>query len=1048
MTFVNVERGGDAARLRNRAALNATARNAKARNATALNTTALATGAALLAAALGAVAAAAQDQAPPPETIVVTGTRIQQPDFAFSNPVISVDSESLENSGQTNLTNFLAEIPALTGSFDSSDTGGSNAFVGGAGLNLLDLRYLGTDRTLVLVDGRRHVASLAETASVDIATIPLDLVDRVDVLTGGASAVYGADGVTGVVNFVMKRDFEGFSVRAQAGTPNAPGADSNLLSGVWGMNFAEGRGNLTLAAEYSYDGALYGYDRDFNGDEPGILTRFMRNPADTSDPPVGDGLADDPTVPDNIPITLVSYGDSARCGAVFASFANFPSPDFNCDGAPWDFGLLPPQIIGGAQDFPISPFHQSGGDATRIDDYLGNSTILPEIERVAFNAFANYEFNSALRWFGEAKYVDAEVFNIGQPSFDFYLFIEPDNPYIPLALQDDAVDNGGLYVSRDHIDLGLRGDEITRETQRYVTGFDGDLTDWLRYETSIVYGRSEVTAEQTNNRLNDRFFAALDVVDNGGTPDCRVNVDPTATPFDFPDPISYDPAAGECVPLNLFGEGVASPEAIDWVMATTTAVDVIEQTVVSGSFNGTLDPLLSLPGGSIGWAVGAEYREESSESTPDALDTAGATFGNVIQPNFGEFDVAEAFAEVDLPLLAGRPFFEELSLDAAYRYSDYSTIGDTGTWKVGGVWAPIPDISFRATTAEAVRAPNIGELFGAQNQRFEFIDDPCDVSLLDLGTQFREANCATILSGLGVDPATFVDPNSASIPGFSAGNPDLSEETAETNTYGVVLRPRFLPGLTVSVDYYDIELADAVQLIAPQEIAERCVDAPTLDNDFCPLIIRGVEETDGRIETFNLLPVNLAALTTSGYDFQINYTIDPADYGADGDWGVFNLRLVGNKLESLDFLPSPGGVVDDDVGEGPGASFVEQPVPEWQASFDVTWARGPWSVNYGFQWFDETSRLSNRSLYGDADLPDGNRDSLAEEYHFFDAKWSHDVQVEVALNDALSVYGGINNFTDEKPAFDQTFHPVSPVGRFFYVGVKAQFAALGDLVSQ
>jgi len=688
-----------------------------------------------VASALGACAAHAQE----PEEVFVTGTRIAQPDFIFANPVVSVDADRIQSSGQTNITTFLTEIPALSGSLDSFDSGGSEAFVGGAGINLLDLRTLGTDRTLVLVDGRRHVAALAETAAVDISSIPVDLIERIDVLTGGASAVYGADGVTGVVNFVLKDEFEGFTIRAQGSEPDDPGANTRFIGATYGRNFADGRGNIAVALEHSSDERLYGFDRDFNGGRRGIFTRLARNPADTADPPVGDGTVDDPSTPDRIPLELTGFGDSSRDGAIYTEFLNGPSPEYNGDGTPWDFGELPPQTIGGFQDFPVSPFFQVGGDATPQDDYLGFSTILPEIERTALNVFVKHEFSERAEFFGEIKHVETDVFNESQPSFDFFLFLDPTNPFVPAALQGVPTAFGGLFMSRDNIDLGIRGDDIERETERIVLGVRGEATDWADYDVSFVWGKTKVTADQTNNRFEDRFFAALDVVDNGGVPDCRVNVDPTATPFDFPEPVTYTPGDGSCVPLNLFGEGSPSPEAIDWIMNTTTAVDEIEQKVLSGYLTGDTESWFSLAGGAMNWAFGAEYREESSESRPDPFETAGATFGNVIQPNFGEFDVTEVFAEVGLPLVSGKRFAEELSLEAAYRYSDYSTIGNTATWKLGAQWAPISAVTFRATVAEAVRAPNIGEAFGAENQRFEFITDPCDVGELATGTQFRQA---------------------------------------------------------------------------------------------------------------------------------------------------------------------------------------------------------------------------------------------------------------------------------------------------------------------
>ena len=975
------------------------------------------------------------------EELVVTGTRIVQPDFDFANPVVSVDAETIVTSGQTNLTTYLTELPALAGSMDSFDTGGSNAFVGGAGLNLLDLRFLGSDRTLVLLNGRRHVASLAETASVDVSSVPIDLIERVDVLTGGASAIYGADGVTGVVNFVLKQDFEGLTFRAQTNEPSDPSASRRFVGVTFGRNFGDG-GNFAIAAEHSSEELLYGYDRDFNGSRPGTLTRFARNPADTADPPLGDGDVDDAAVPDHVPLERTGFGDSSRCGAIYTDFANFPSPDYNCDGSPWNFGDLPPQTVGGSQDFPVLPFYQVGGDATQQDDYLGFSTILPEIERTAINAFLTYGFGDSLELFAELKHVQTDAYNESQPSFDFFMAIDPSNPFVPTALQGLPLADGVYYMSRDHVDLGIRVDDIERETQRAVVGVRGEL-DWATWEVAVVYGTTEVTALQGKNRFNDRFFAALDAVDNGGVPDCRVNVDPTAPIIDASsgepiDPVTFDPSDGSCVPLNLFGEGVASPDAAAWVMGTTTAVDELEQNVVSAYLTGDTEGWFSLPGGPMGWAFGGEYRDESSESTPDPFDTAGATFGNVIQPNVGEFDVAELFGEVQLPFVAGKRFADEISLEAAYRYSDYSTIGETGTWKLGALWAPIADLTFRATVAQAVRAPNIGELFGAENQDFQFITDPCDVGELASGTQTRAANCAEILGAFGIDPAAFVDPNSASVAGVQSGNPGLTEETADTKTFGVVVRPRFAENLTFAIDYYDIELEDAVLTITPQELAERCVDAPTTTNEFCPLIER--DPATGGIDAFRRVPVNIAALETSGFDFTLNYTFTP-DSGGERDLGVFNFRAIGNKLHELNFLPSPGGVVDDDVGEGPAVSFAEQPVPERQMTFDVTWERGPLSVNYGLQWFDETTRISNRDLKGDADLVAGDPDFLAPDWYYFDSKLTHDIHARFGLQSGVSIYGGIANFTDEKPAIDEVFHPVSPVGRTYYLGVTGE---LGD----
>jgi outer membrane receptor protein involved in Fe transport len=831
----------------------------------------------------------------------------------------------------------------------------------------------------------------------------------------------------------MKHDFEGFSVRAQAYSPDEAGAETNLLSLTFGQNFGdEDRGNFAIAVEHSMEERLYGRERDFNGDLPGLSSYFVRNPGDTADPPQGDGDLDDPAIPDNIPLERVGWGDTSRCGALFVNFVNWPSPDYNCDASPWDFGTLPPQTIGGFADFPISPYNQQGGSATKFDDYLAGSTVLPEIERTNVNLFLNLELGESLEFFTEIKWAQTDVVNYSSPSFDFYLFMDQANPFIPAALLPEIDPaEGGLYMSRDNIDLGFRGNDVERETQRAVFGLRGELGSSIDYEVSLTYGKTDVRARQLNNRLQDRFFAALDVIDNSGTPDCRVNVNAADTPFDFPDPISYDPTAGDCVPLNLFGEGVASPEAVAWVMGTTLAIDEIEQTVLSGYLTGDLDGF-SLPGGAVSWAAGAEYREESSRFTPDPLDAAGATFGNVLQDNYGEFDVNEVFGELSFPVLAGSKLAEELTFEVAYRYSDYSTVGNTGTWKLGGIWSPIPDILIRGTVSEAVRAPNIGEAYAADGETFEPIFDPCDVSNLSLGTQYRASNCASILNGFGVDPLTFVDPNSSFVGGILGGNPNVREETANTDTLGLVFFPRFAENLSIAIDYYNIDLTDAITTVDPQEFAERCVDAPSLDNEFCPRIERN--ETTGAIDSFSVAPINIASLETSGVDLTLNYALTPS---RSSEVGSFNFRLIANRLNKLKFLPSPGGVIDDDVGEGPSASFSGQPSPEWQATFDLGWNRGPLTVNYGFQWFNKTQRISNRSLNGDSDLPGGNRDTFAAAYYYYDAKLVHDIHVNFETSRGLSVFGGIRNLTDEKPAFDRIFYPVSPVGRSYYLGVEA-----------
>jgi iron complex outermembrane receptor protein len=963
------------------------------------------------------------------ETIVITGSRIVMPGVAISNPVTSIDASAIRNSGVTDLTDYLKSAPALVGSLDKNDAAGSNTFIGGTGLTLLNLRNLGVERTLVLVDGRRHVAGLPGSAAVDVDTIPFALIERVDIQTGGASALYGADGVSGVVNFILKRDFEGFDVRAQYGSSSEGDADTVLVSGVLGQNVDDGRGNVTVALEYSKEKRLRATQRDYAAGGRGYT--FQRNPDDID--------FDDPSVPDEVPLRDVRFWDSGPMGAVDTNFDFFQ--DFNGDDQPWSFGDLPFS----AEGAPIPPFFQQGGDGSAVDRFIGDLT--PDEERYTFNALFTYEISDAARVFADVKYSRTEAFSEGQPSFDFFLLLPPDYAYLPpniaaaAAAAGDENFGGYTLVSRDHFDLGVRGENIERDTRRAVVGLEGSLTDSTQYELSLVYGQTDVDNLQLNNRLNDRFAAALEAVVDPATGDvvCRSNLDPGAVPenlswngWDGFTPLpgtwagSFTPGPNSgCVPVNILGTNAVSREAAAWIMTDSLATSKLKQFVATAFLTGDTSGLFELPAGAIGWAAGIEYREEKSESTPSAEDQAGLTFGNVILPSRGRYDVSEIFAEINVPLLDDQPFADKLGIDGAIRYSDYSTTGEATTWKAGLTWAPVYDLRFSGTIAEATRAPNIGELFDPGGQTFQQIDDPCDIGNRNQGTQYREANCIALLESLGVDPTDYTDPNSAFVSGSLIGNPDLAEETAESITIGLEYRPRWAEGLVLRIDYYDIELTEAINTASAQEAAENCVDLPTLDNDFCALQTR--EPGFGGVVDFVQQPLNVAKFTTEGYDFEIGYTLDTRGIGDGSDLGVFRFLVRGNKLEDLTFVNLPGAEPDEDLGQGPIEDEAE--APEWQAVFDLGWERGPWALNYEFRWFDETDRVSPEALAGEPDIRE-------PQYLKYSEQELHDIYARYSFDGGLAIYAGVNNLTDEKPDIGAVYYPVSAIGRFYYAGVE------------
>jgi iron complex outermembrane receptor protein len=970
------------------------------------------------------VAGPAEDSGATGADVVVTGTRIARPELDAPNPVEVLTSRDIVNSGETNLTEFLRDSPALVGSLSDEANSGSNTGFQSVGLNLLNLRNLGTQRTLVLVNGRRHVNAYPGENSVDVNTIPIDLVERVDILTGGASAIYGADAVTGVVNFVLKRNFEGIQARFQTGISQLGDGGRQLGSVVVGKNFAEGRGNITLAYEYNNQDRLSQRARDYLGD-PAKRFELLRDPSQLGD-------LDDPNVPDRKLYTNVSWADSAPNGAVDINLDGIP--EFDGDGRVYDGGTYLPSSGGRAINSTSN---------TPTAGYFGD--LLPALERHNVNLLGSFEVSDKLRFFVEAKYVKTRSYTEIQPSFDFFTYLAPDNLYLQQRFGDAAPD--GAYVSRDNFDLGTSRQRANRDTYRGVFGIDGTLTSGdgsgdLRYELSYVYGRANSTVTDENQRVTDRYYAALDAVVDpaSGQLTCRINLpgETIIDPNNYADilqvkgvnvtgaPLSFSP--GQCRPLNILGSGQASQAAIDFAFVDSITRARSEQHVVSGSLNGNLGFLFSLPGGPIGFAVGAEYRKETTRSTPSAFQQAGYfDGGSAILPSGGGYDVKEVFGEINAPVLRDRPFFEELSFGAAVRYSDYSTIGSTLTWKVDGTYSPIRDVTLRSTYSQAVRAPNITELFSPRQGTFAFLTDPCDPTVLAEGTSFRAANCQAALTAAGLTPAQIAafspstDPKqSTSQPGLTGGNPNLREETAKTWTAGLVLRPSFLPGFSLTADWYDIRLENAINTPDINDVFKLCVDAPSLDNQFCSQFSRS--PTTGFINAFTVQTLNVAAFTTSGLELTMNYakTLSPT-------LGSVYFRLSGGYLNDLTFIATVGGVpeqlanVDDD-----GVNR-----PRYVGNLDLGWQKGPVSINYGLAWQGRTQRFSNLQLQ--------KPDYAPEALKYYKERWEHDIRVALDVDDRFTLYGGVNNLFDQQPDIAANAGlPVSALGRFLYIGAQVK----------
>jgi iron complex outermembrane recepter protein len=564
----------------------------------------------------------------------------------------------------------------------------------------------------------------------------------------------------------------------------------------------------------------------------------------------------------------------------------------------------------------------------------------------------------------------------------------------------------------------------------------------------------------------DRLFAAIDVVRGpNGQPVCRVSTGdftphPGSETFPFIAPgfFTFRPGDGTCVPANILaGANSISKAAADWITTPTTDRFRLEQTVITALVTGDTGGFLNLPGGAIQFSAGAEYRKEKSTSTFSNLELGiipqtgpanlvGQFIGDVsdnqqliFDPSTrtsnaaGQFDVVEVFGEVRIPILKDVPFFHELTVGAAGRYADYSTIGGAFTWNVNAAWAPVEDIRFRGTYARAIRAPNITELFDPAQGTVFRPADPCDLINQNVNPN-RRNNCLAAVTALGIaNPATFLanysDPLTGRFPGTISGNPNLSEETATTWSVGTVIQPRFIPGLTLSADYYSIKITNAIQTLTAQNIVDTCYDNTQFPNSFCALFDRIGPTAPGNTSAnqpnlfgFSFLrqsQLNFAKIETAGVDFSANYRFTLWDKNN------ITLGLNGNWTKQVNRFFDP----TDPNNFNP--ALRELSVPEWSGVGSINYNRGAVSFGYNVQYMQSTAAAGAIQVetLGTQFGPAG----FAPDY------WIHSVNFNVdILKDRFSIYGGINNLTNAEPFISSSAYPVSGMGRFYFMGIRAK----------
>lgn len=944
--------------------------------------------------------ATAQEAGAGEDVIIVTGSRIARQDIDAPIPVAVVNAETIRQSGATNVQDLLNELPQVGIGTSRTNT---NFSTGANGVATVDLRNMGESRTLVLVNGRRFVSGLAGDSAVDINNIPTDFVERIDLITGGASAVYGSEAIAGVVNFILKDKFKGISLRAQAGITGKGDNPRYMISGTAGTSFgADDRGNVMVNVTY---------DRD-----EGLLSRKR-------------GISDQDCFlnlsPDECgPAFYSSYASQGRFELLNANGART-----NVGGLGlFTFDKATNQLVAG---FPVG----SGFNRNAL------RRISVPVERWLASGVANYELTDNIKVFGEVTYSKVNSSSQIEPFAldytDLYdgspgnLGIPITNAFIPAAVQaaiaaansdaDPTNDVAALGFRRRQNEVFDRSNVAKRDTWRATIGVKGDLTDKLNFEVSYVYGYlNDYTASEDID--NARYRQALDTIVLNGQIVCR---DPAAR------------AAG-CAPINLFGQATASAAASEYVKSQVPKSEEItnQQHVVSASVAGSL---FDLPAGPLGFAVGAEYRKEKSVDDLDILTNTGGNSGNIIPDTRGSFDVKELYGEVEVPILSGVPLAERLSVRGAARFSDYSTVGNVFSWSVGLEYAPIPDIRLRAAYAEANRAPNISELFSAPAEDFPTgLTDPCNG--ITATTTGAIATACRAIPGVNATIAT--SPTGAffyeladiqGINGFEGGNINLQEETAKTLTIGGVFTPRFIPNLSLTIDYFNIKVDNAVDTTPRQVSINECINTGL--PDFCDNVIRSA--ATGRLLTINSQLSNIASLKTSGIDFGLNYRT-PLGLSADDSLSVNVLYTYLIDLEKRAFIGAP---LEENVGQLDGDGRLGAGFKH-KATANFGYRTGAFKLNWQVNYLGKI--VDTLGGTGDPDL---------DRVNSIPAKIYNDVQLGWTVEDGrtLEFYLGVDNLFNVRAPFipsgfasnitgtETAADTYDPFGRRFYAGVNVKF---------
>ncbi|MFN2327396.1 MAG: TonB-dependent receptor domain-containing protein [Chromatocurvus sp.] len=935
------------------------------------------------------------------EEVVVTGSRLRRDrDFLDVSPVQTMDMEQIRMSGNVTLENTLNRLPQLV-----PDNTSSTNNTGGSGVLSANLRGLGATRTLVLVDGRRFMPADV-TGLVDLATIPDMLIERVEVVTGGASAVYGSDAVAGAVNFLLRDDFEGMELRYQYGETQRGDGETDKLDFIMGAVTDDGRGKVTLAGSYTKRDLIRLDARSFSRQPliPNAAGEFQ---------PFGSG---------NIPGGLIGLSP--------AQFPQIQGVDLsNADGS---CGSSIQGVRFGANSNP-APF-------CRISDqfnYAADNFMQRPLERFQITGLGSFQLNDRVEAYGQLFYTKKEnafqqapeavsPTSFGQENGTVLIPNADTNPLFSDPLRAFFSDNrdffdpdgDGVYTVRNtgrrFLEFGSR--TVTYETDSFMMtgGFRGDFefadNTWS-WDTFYQYSR--VDEARTNSGLlsRSRLTLGLDAVVVDGQPECRLQL------------------LG-CVPVNIFGTDALTPEMSNFLQVDARTKEQFTRQVAGASIAGTL---FELPSGPVATAFGVEWRKEEFSSTPDSVQLSGDLVSQAVAPtiNSGDFDIFEVFAEARIPLLNDLPAIKSLALEGAVRHADYSTIGTATAWSGSLDWEVNDWVRARAGLSRAIRAPNLNELYSAIRSGFVGGADPC---LADRNpTDAQKSLC--VQQGV---PQEFVDSlQVGASQGFqvvTGGNLDLSEETSDTLTAGLVLMPPSLPGLSLSLDYYSVEVDDAIDLVSGQVLVNTCFDSLDASGLACQSIRR---LSSGNIDTVNAPLLNVAKRKVDGMDLQIGYSFDdlPQYLSLPNHGATLDLSLVSSWQFTNETQPLAGQPTIDCAGfyGGSCSSGTVRINPDHRALLRANWRSGPLRITPELR-FIGALELAEDALAN----PNGDQGSV----YYVDLTAGYDV------TDTIQIYGGINNALDRDPPIfgyrdggntNTNVQLFDPIGRTFFLGATMAF---------